>query len=279
MLHFQTPCDIILLAGQSNMQGCGGGDCSNPYQADERVLLLGNQIPTYKKDAEDKEYLELFEPWEYKISVATLSDRGCIGHYFARQYVEKGLLKKGRKLMLVYAPVGGTGFCPRAWGTGKAEQKSGLWTMDGPLYKRMLQMLDDALSLNPENKIVGVLWHQGEADVVDYASVDTLCAHYERNFSALLSSVFERYELSNTPVVAGKFVNEWAQTEKERCAQVYKATQKTLSAYNSAYLETSDLPSNNQAFGNGDTIHFCHESLRILGERYFDAYQKLLIKD
>ena len=43
-----------------------------------------------------------------------------------------------------------------------------------------------------------------------------------------------------------------------------------------AFVETADLLSNNQKTSNGDDIHFCRESLYILGRRYYEAFEKLI---
>lgn len=45
---------------------------------------------------------------------------------------------------------------------------------------------------------------------------------------------------------------------------------------NSAFIETSDLLSNNQMIANGDDIHFCRQALQELGYRYFLAFRKLI---
>ena len=44
---------------------------------------------------------------------------------------------------------------------------------------------------------------------------------------------------------------------------------------NAGFVETSDLLSNNQKTQNNDDIHFCRESLHILGHRYYDAFEKI----
>lgn len=45
---------------------------------------------------------------------------------------------------------------------------------------------------------------------------------------------------------------------------------------NSAFLETAELLSNNQTIQNGDNIHFARLSLHGLGEKYFNAFIKIL---
>ena len=42
-----------------------------------------------------------------------------------------------------------------------------------------------------------------------------------------------------------------------------------------AFIETSDLLSNNQQIGNGDPIHFSKDSLYKLGHRYFEAFAQI----
>ena len=49
-------------------------------------------------------------------------------------------------------------------------------------------------------------------------------------------------------------------------------------AGDSAFVQTSDLLSNNQKIQNGDDIHFCREALYILGQRYFEAFKEIFLK-
>ena len=47
---------------------------------------------------------------------------------------------------------------------------------------------------------------------------------------------------------------------------------------NCAFIETDTLSSNDEIFHNGDDIHFCRESLHILGRRYFAEYNRIIGK-
>ena len=66
-----------------------------------------------------------------------------------------------------------------------------------------------------------------------------------------------------------------AQENQPACDQIMDVIRKVAETVNGAYIETSDLRSNDQKTGDGDTIHFCREDLQELGYRYFDAYMNL----
>lgn len=274
----ETPCDVIILAGQSNAQGHGLGECSDPYKPDERILVLQGKMPAYEliEGKTDLWYLEMEGCSEGRVEVAKIDGAGCFAHYFAREYVKNGLLKEGRKLLIVYAPVGGTGFVGKYWGIGKSERISGFWTEDGPLYQRMLSLTDEALRLNPENKIVGLLWHQGECDAWE-REAQGLGETYADLLKKLIDGVKERYALQKLPVVCGEFVlDTWYEACKEKSDIVMRATENLMCEIGGGFVKATGLLSNRQAVGNGDNIHFSHESLRVLGERYFEAYKKIV---
>lgn len=279
MFHFDYPCDVIILAGQSNAEGFGLGECENPYEKDERVLWLGAKIPCYKPIEENPtvNYLDVKGCLENTIGLAELGERGCFAHYFAREYIKNGFLKEDRKLMIVNAAVGGTGFVDTFWGLGKSERATGLWTSDGPLYKRMIAQIDDALRLNPDNKIVGILWHQGENNVNfcdDFSLIEEKSYKWLQN---LIHDVKEHCGLQELPVVCGEFVKDgWYREHKECCDVVMKAMEELMRDIGGGFVKSDGLLSNDQKVHNGDGIHFCHDSLRILGERYFEEYAKIV---
>ena len=62
----------------------------------------------------------------------------------------------------------------------------------------------------------------------------------------------------------------------EICAPIVEKIKLVTEEMGGNFVETSDLPSNDQKVANGDDIHFCRESLHVLGHRYFDAYLKIL---
>lgn len=250
--------DIILQAGQSNAAGYGHGPAAHPYVPDERICYLT------KGDPQAAQY-EI--PGDFAVTVAAERpdpDRNgdILGDFslsFATHYVQAGLLEPGRKLLIVRAAVGASGFLKHYWG------------MDEPLYSRMVEMTDYALSLNPHNRLVGFLWHQGEHE----AAFQNDPCRYHHQLLALVESVRSRYAAPALPFVCGGFCSEWAEKNQPACGQIMAVIRSVAAEAKGRYIETADLRSNNQKTGDGDEIHFCREDLQTLGCRYFAAYQTL----
>ena len=252
--------DIIIQGGQSNAEGCGVGETENPYipSADVLYMDVEKQIET------TAEYMIITYP-NSPFLIHQAQERGETEKYadfslrFAEKYKENGCLKDGRKLLIIRAAIGGSGF------------KKGQWGLNAPVYLKMLEMTEYALSLNPENKIVAFLWHQGEHDAFEKNDPDI----FKTELKACIEEVRRRF--GYMPFITADFVNEWKSKNLEICEPIVdKIKEVTKEVGYSAFIETSDLPSNNQKTGNGDDIHFCRNSLRILGERYFNAFEKLV---
>ena len=253
--------DIIIQGGQSNAEGFGAGAIDNEYIPNENVYFLeAEKTVEHLPERVVVEYANK----DFDISIA--KGRESNGNkivdfslFFARKYIESGFLSEGRKLLIIRAAVGGTGF------------KKGNWGMQDLLYKKMLEMTDYALSLNKNNRVVAFLWHQGEHDAVERNNPLV----FENQLSQMVNSVRSRY--GKMPFIAGDFVNEWKQKNIEICTPIVEKMQKVANDIGlGAFINTEDLLSNNQKIANGDDIHFCGESLSNLGERYFDAYSKLV---
>lgn len=260
--------DIIILAGQSNSEGCGRGPVTLEYVPDADVMYLYQNYKIEITTVDGKEYLNvnITDPTLY-IDVADEreDETGKIGDLsltFAKEYKAQGYLDSGRKILIVRAGVGGTGFKKRHWG------------LSDELYLRMLGMVDHALSLNRENRIAAFLWHQGEHDAFE----ETPPEIFERQLTDMIKDVKKRYNVPTLPFITGDFVNEWKSENIGKCAPIVEKIRTVTEREGGTFVETADLPSNNQRMGGGDNIHFCRESLHILGRRYFEAYKNLLNK-
>ena len=236
--------DIILQAGQSNNEGGGLGPISRPFEPDDRVWYLNNDF-TVTKAAE--------AVWGNEI-VCNLSLP------FSACYIQKGLLQPPRKLLIVRAAVGGTGFLDKRWG------------LKDDLYLRMMKMTETALSLNGANRLVAFLWHQGESDASNNASYET---HY-KNLITLVKTVKATYNCEHLPFIAGDFVQDWKGDNLSICEPVVAAIRAVCRDVSpAAFVETDGLTSNAQAKVNDDTIHFSREATMELGRRYFEAFVQL----
>ena len=253
--------DVNIQAGQSNAEGMGLGEVINRYESNDSIYYL-----TAEKSVQHTSECVLinFADKPFNIQIAeerksgdkTISDFAL---FFARKYIESKLLKSTRKLLIIRAGIGGTGF------------KKGNWGVNDLLYNKMLEMTDYALSLNKNNRVVAFLWHQGEHDAFERNEPSV----FEKQLFSMVTSVRERY--GNMPFIAGDFVREWKQKNIEICEPIIQKIKKVINDIdNATFIDTSDLLSNNEKIGNGDDIHFCRESLLKLGERYCENYIQLI---
>lgn len=259
--------DIILLAGQSNAVGYGCGEADYKLQHMERVkVLYDDQAEDYAKDENGKEYMAIYEPWKYKLIEANQGYTGSLAMRFADAYIEKGLLASDRDLLVVRCAVGGTGFSKGLWGVGDL------------LYRRMLDLVSYALSLNSENRVVAFLWHQGECDAFENAdwTPEKRKESYYRDLRAVVEGVRNHCRTPNLPFLCGGFTDEWSKDYQDACNAVITAQKQICVDLGwGAFTDTAGLLSNNQKVGNGDTIHFCKEAVYEIGCRYFEKYCKI----
>jgi hypothetical protein len=243
--------DIILQGGQSNAEGCGTGPIVNEYQPNDNILYMNN---TDREKFTHEYFIETAQErvWgEDKVNEFALS--------FAKEYQKKRLISRpGRKILILRTAVGGTGWRDKRWG------------MTDDLYLNMMAMIKAALELNPKNLLVAFLWHQGETDA------GTGREHYD-HLSELVYSVRHTYNYGvlDLPFIAGDFVSEWKLKNLQACEPTVQAIRDVCKDVGGAFVETSDLKSNNQEHGNGDEIHFSRNALDILGRRYFESFEKL----
>ncbi len=248
----QEKFDIIIQAGQSNSEGYGFGSVDTPYTPDGRVWYM-NENNTISLGVE---------------KVAFNGIQANFGLPFAREYINAGYLAEGRKLLILRTAAGGTGFRDHRWG------------LSDDLYLRMMEMIRTALALNPENRLVALLWHQGENEVSVNTSFET---HYNQ-LGALLRSVRDTFGVPELPFIAGDFVPQWKEKTIEASTPVSDAM-RTLCADcgHGGFAETDGLHSNAQdvevhplGWGNADDIHFSRRSIYELGVRYFEEFVRIM---
>ena len=247
--------DIFIQAGQSNAEGSGVGPVTEEYIPNERICYLeASKTVDWKGPQPIIQFHDA--PFSLGIGAEHGTRKHPVGDFsltFAKAYLDAGLLAEGSKILIIRAAVCGTGFQKKHWG------------MNDILCRKMLEMADYALLLNPENKIKGLLWHQGEHEVLEGNTRE----NYYRQLKGLVESVKKRYNVPNLPFICGGFVSEWRKKNEEICQPILAVLQQVTEETHSIYIDTDGLLSNNEKTGNSDDIHFCGESLHILGRRYF----------
>ncbi|MDR2201934.1 MAG: sialate O-acetylesterase [Clostridiales bacterium] len=266
--------DVIIQAGQSNAEGCGRGAAPKPYIPTDKVLYYSSNFAAKIVSCGDgAEYLSVTYPEPPDISVAaehgTPGDpTGDFALSFAREYINDGRLKPGRKLLIIRAGVGGTGF------------SKGFWLPGGVCFSKLAQMIQEVRDANADNRFMALLWHQGEHDAFENTgwSPEFRESEYAKNFSFLVACVRNLCGRPELPVIAAGLCRDWADKNDAACAAVAHATRNVLSVENhGAFVDSDALLSNRQADPlSNDDIHFCRAALYDLGKRYYAAYKAIL---
>ena len=257
--------DLIIIAGQSNAAGCGFGPAPEDYETDERLLCICAEPQEYTDDA-GKFAIRFLAGDTPTIRVADELRGGTvrfgdISLTFAREYIKAGLLAPDRKILIARCGVGGTGFVTHFWNPGES------------CREMMHKLIDIGLHSGDDVRPIALLWHQGENEAFEGNLPDT----YYEQLTELIESVNAQCHTDALPFICGGFCKEWADKYRKQCDAILEVLRR-VGEENGAYVETEDLLSNNQKNGNGDDIHFCRESLQILGKRYFEAYRRLAAK-
>lgn len=265
--------DIIIQAGQSNAQGYGYGETMHPYVPNDAVLYFC-----------DKDFEE-FDDTKYcsdgsGFQVVVAKERNVGEHKvcnfalsFANEYVKAGLLKEGRKILIIRCAIGATSFTRKRW--GKTDD----------LFHRMLKAIDNSMKLcygDNDHRFIAFLWHQGESDTDEMLSV----GKYYNDLKYLVEAVREKSNVLDLPFIAGDFVQDWKNSSSEikaRCDVVILDTKKLCEDLScSNFVESDGLLSNRQNPScpnlpnvKNDNIHFCRDSQIELGKRYFKKFLQL----
>ena len=266
--------DIIVLAGQSNAEGNGVSLENEPeVMSDAYEIIDKNKYGMKLK--EDGSYGGLNFVYPVETIIRELQERknddgtrycSDLSMSFVEEYKKSRFYSPDRKLLVIKTAYGGSGFAFDQQGIGN------------PLYKRTLDMINVGLSLNKNNRIVALLWHQGEHDAYENAqfSYDERYDYYYQNLLKMFLAFREEYKLFDFPIITGELCRDWKKRYRVESEAVEKATIDVCNKIgNAAFVRAFDLPSNAEAINNGDLDHFSKESILTLGKRYFEAFASL----
>ncbi len=160
---------VFLLAGQSNMQGCGNFGKHTTYE-DDRILNFKDDVWRIAK-----------EPL-HNFTCKVWTDGGAgIGMSF------------GLRLLKEF-PEWEIGFVPCAVSGSSLEQ----WQPGAELFEHAVTKTRQALS-NCESEFAGIIWHQGEADSAALETAET----YAERFELTINAFRREFSNENLPVIAG----------------------------------------------------------------------------
>ena len=266
--------DIIVVAGQSNAEGNGVKNDDKEIISDKVFQIVDKNHIAIKALDDGKVVLDMVYPTEMVFEKAheRVDANGKkfadFSETFAQNYIDGGNLKEGRKILIIKTAVGGTGFSRKEWGVGSI------------LFERLNLMVDYGLKSNKSNRIVALLWHQGEHDSFENADLTTAERYnfYHENLKKQTLAFREKYG-RDIPVIMGEMADSWAELpeNKPKCDAVEKATKDVCREIGrAAVAESAGLLSNDEAYHNGDNLHFCSDSVSELGRRYYYLFENIL---
>lgn len=224
----------FLLIGQSNMAGRGFLQDVEPVYS-YHIKVLKNGL-----------WRTMFQPIHWDTDTAGV----CLAESFALAF-----LKDHPNDFVGLIPAADGGTCLDQWMPGE------------PLYESAVFQAKQAMR---SSQLVGILWHQGEADCKQ-----DRYPHYKEKCTHILTSL--RAELGvDVPVIVGGLGDYLADCDLDEELKNYPYVNAALKAMaeetpNFAFVSAEGLKS------NPDYLHFCASALREFGLRYYDAYRPMTV--
>ena len=257
-----------------------------------REDMLNKKEPSYMSSSD--EIIQACEPMSYHST--SWNPQASIGFYrtFAKNYLATN---PGRKVLIVNNAYEAVGLLTPL--TNKANGRASIqWDVGGELYNTLVSRVKKVLEWNPNNKVVAILWSQGEADI-DNNSVTT--AQYItalRNFITSLRTAINPRDV--VPFLACGYSQDWHTSDNLTSKKNdFMSNLQSLSCttYNGqypvsgpgsgtirsgtirsgpsvipkfGYVSTTGVTSDKLTINNN--VHFNFAGLRELGERFWRVY-------
>ncbi len=253
---------VVVLAGQSNMQGAGNFDALNASEiariekVSSRVSLSFNgkkaqPLSSYKnKPSEKYDFLRRFGP-EIFMGLALAENN------------------PNQEYLLIKRSQGGTalyGAWNPNWTSEKAKAVEKPKKQNIKLYNKHIEDIrknfKDLEAQSKTYKIIGLAWMQGENDAGKEISATT----YEENLKILIKSYRDEFGIEDMPFVIGQINSRYGKFKKRGPAMVRKAMEDVANLdANVDIIKTSMNTSWSDYPKHTDNVHYNTEGQRRLG--------------
>ena len=262
--HAGIPRDVFLFAGQSNMAGADAVIPDPPgfvaTAADRETLFTCTPLPMGPR-ADD------YYPW------GEIKGHRCTNPRYGERLVQGPEVGFERTL---YAGGISNIAIIKVWSNFSRDAQTWPWGEGGELNQAWLAFADQRIAelraMGFEPRVRGFVWHQG----IDDAIHGKLAAHYQENLTRLIVFLRQRYQSPNAPFLLARSVNSPIARQITGSGPtdpmaVVRQAQVVVSETvpNVAWVNVDDLP-------NVVRHHFSAESQLVIGERFGDAYLRLV---
>lgn len=244
----------------------------------ERITML-NKEPDYMRNCG---VIPASEPMSYHST--SYNAQASIGFYrtFAKNYINAN---PGKKVLIIH-----NGFEACGIFTPYLNHPSGRtdiqWNIGGALYSTLVKRVNNVLSWNPNNKVVAILWSQGEADI---DNTNVTVTQYINEFKKFITSLRTAIKNTNVPFIACGYSQDWhtndsfttkknqfmSNLQSMSCTDYTGETTRTATPRSCAipkfaYVSTNGVTSDKAT--NSNNVHFNFAGLRELGQRFWRVY-------
>ncbi|RFA19411.1 sialate O-acetylesterase [Subtercola boreus] len=246
----QSGYDVVAILGQSNAQGAGYPSDPVLDAGREGLDQFADSGPEAQSIIPAVDSLFHVSQWLSPTGAARVGP----GMQFGRDLL--GAEPSDRHVLLVPAAQGSTSLTgDAAYSWNPADTTAAV-----NLYTNALSQIDRALALNPGNRLVAVIWAQGESD----AGLTT-GAIYQSRLLSIVDGVQQRY--GAVPFLIGGMVPEWVQRASDR--QSIADALESMPELRSSVRYVPGVPGENQ----DDALHYSAAGARAMGDRYFAAFK------
>lgn len=272
-----TGYDIFLLAGQSNMVGLGylsrvDPEPVSPWHTD---IKMWDHAQGKMVQAQDPLIHQGPRP-AGKMGLGMSFANGHMAHMRGRGGFPH------RKILLVGAAWGATGFQASA---------AHNWTPTGDLasgaINRANAAIAAALAAEPSSRFQGILWHQGESDIL--AGDITRSPTYQSKLVQLISSFRSNIKVnggavSDAVVIIGvptacfmSNCTNWLYRRSKGTAQDRAAFLAMANGIQDVIARSACVGNNRLSWNTGtDGVHYTRPALRAMGKRYHAKFLELV---
>ncbi|WP_117883673.1 sialate O-acetylesterase [Aureibaculum luteum] len=256
---------VVLLAGQSNMQGAGNFDNLNASEI-ERIEKVSSRVSlsfnggkveplSYydNKPSEKYEFTKRFGP-EIFIGL-TLAENNPNQEFL--------LIKRSQGGTALYGAWNPNWTAEKAKAVEKEKkQKIQLYNLHIQDIKENLKALE---TQNKTYKIIGLAWMQGENDAAKEISATT----YEENLKILIKSYRDEFGIINMPFVIGQINSRYGKYKAKGPAMVRKAMEDVANSdKNVDIVKTTTDTSWSDYPKHMDNVHYNAEGQKRLGKAF-----------
>ena len=249
--HSDEAYDVFLIAGQSNtLNGC----CQDPAIQKEDSLIL--QLGRFNDDN-----LKLISAKEPLAHHNAKPNRIGFAMTFVKLYKEN-YLGEGKKILIIPAGHGGTGFIDNHWNPGD------------DLYEDAMMRVNYVFEKFPKSKLKAILWQQGEKDVNQKSD------HYRADLDTMIVQIRKDIKVADVsvPFFMGGMVPYWVEQKKRREVQQRYIRKTSERHRNVWYVSPYDPFTIRKKNNKEDDIHYDAKGQVELGKRYFTNYKTYIEK-